>query len=238
MRLYSILRQMAKRQNERQKRDDMKERTQMALFTDEEEKRISAAIAAAEQKTSGEIVAVVTAASESYFYVPFMWAAILALLVPWPLIYLTWWPMHVVYFVQLATFLILVLLLMPRGVRVGLVPRSIKHAHAHRRAVEQFLSQSLHTTAGRTGVLIFVSVAERYAEVLADSGINAKVPTGTWQAIVDHLTGDIADGRAADGFVHAIEDAGALLAQHFPPGSVDPNELPDHLIVLEEGRWL
>jgi putative membrane protein len=233
MRLYSILRQMAKRQNERQKRDDMKERTQMALFTDEEEKRISAAIAAAEQKTSGEIVAVVTAASESYFYVPFMWGAIIALLVPWPLIYLTWWPMHAVYFAQLATFLILVLLLMPRSVRTGLVPRSIKKSHAHRRAMEQFLSQSLHTTAGRTGVLIFVSVAEHHAEVLADSGINAKVQQGTWQAIVDHLTADLGDGRAADGFVHAIEAAGALLAQHFPPGSADPNELPDHLIVLD-----
>lgn len=210
----------------------------MALFTEAEESRISEAIAAAERKTSGEIVAVVTAASESYFYVPFMWAAIIALFVPWPLIYLTWWPMHVVYFVQLATFLILVLLLMPRRVRVGLVPRSIKQAHAHRRAVEQFLSQALHTTAGRTGVLIFVSVAERYAEVLADSGINAKVPEGTWQGIVNHLTSDIADGRPADGFVHAIEEAGALLAQHFPPGSSDPNELPDHLIVLDEPRWL
>lgn len=205
----------------------------MALFSEAEERRISEAIASAERKTSGEIVAVVTAASESYFYVPFMWAAMIALLVPWPLIYLTWWPMHVVYFVQLATFFILVLMLMPRSVRVGLVPRSIKRAHAHRRALEQFLSQSLHTTAGRTGVLIFVSVAERHAEVLADSGINAKVAPGTWQGIVDGLTAELADGRAADAFVHAIEKAGDLLAQNFPPGSHDPNELPDHLIVLD-----
>ena len=233
MRLLMVLRQIAKRQKQRQRLRDMKERTSMALFSDADKLRISEAIAAAERKTSGEIVAVVTAASESYFYVPFMWAAIIALLVPWPLIYLTWWPMHVTYFAQLATFLILVLLLMPRSVRVGLVPRSIKRSHAHRRAVEQFLSQSLHTTAGRTGVLIFVSVAERYAEVLADSGINAKVPAGTWQGIVDHLTKDLADGRAVDGFVHAIEMAGTHLAQHFPPGSGDPNELPDHLIVLD-----
>ena len=233
MRLLMVLRQIAKRQKQRQRLRDMKERTSMALFSDADELRISEAIAAAERTTSGEIVAVVTAASESYFYVPFMWAAIVALLVPWPLIYLTWWPMHVTYFAELATFLILVLLLMPRTVRVGLVPRSIKRSHAHRRAVEQFLSQSLHTTAGRTGVLIFVSVAERYAEVLADSGINAKVPEGTWQGIVDHLTTDLADGRAVDGFVHAIEMAGMHLAKHFPPGSGDPNELPDHLIVLD-----
>lgn len=205
----------------------------MALFSDADELRISEAIAAAERKTSGEIVAVVTAASENYFYVPFMWAAIIALLVPWPLIYFTWWPMHVVYFAQLAAFLIMVLLLMPRGIRVGLVPKSIQRMHAHRRAVEQFLSQSLHTTAGRTGVLIFVSVAERYAEVLADSSINAKVGSGTWQSIVDRLTAELGEGRASDGFVHAIEAAGVLLAKHFPPGTSDPNELPDHLIVLD-----
>ena len=231
MRIPFILRQMQRIM----KRQQMKrqETASMALFSEAEELRISEAIAAAERKTSGEIVAVVTAASENYFYVPFMWAALLALLVPWPLIYLTWWPMHVVYFIQLAVFLILVLLLMPRSIRLALVPRSITRVHAHRRAVEQFLSQNLHTTAGRTGVMIFVSVAERYAEVLADSGIHAKVPAGTWQTIVDQLTSELSQGRATDGFVHAIEAAGKHLAKHFPPGSRDPNELPDHLIVLE-----
>lgn len=236
MRFWRFMRQMAKREAEMAKaeRRGMRERTAMALFTQAEQQRISDAIAAAERTTSGEIVAVVTAASQSYFYVPFMWAALAALIVPWPLIYLTWWPMHVVYFIQLAVFLVLLALLMPRSVRVGLVPRAVKREHAHRRAVEQFLTQSMHTTAGRTGVLIFVSVAERYAEVLADSGINAKVGgEATWQGIVDHLTADIADGRATDGFVHAIEQAGTHLAQHFPPGSRDPNELPDHLIVLD-----
>lgn len=205
----------------------------MALFSEADEQRISQAISDAERKTSGEIVAVVTAASENYLYVPFMWAALIALLVPWPLIYLTWWPMHMVYFAQLAVFLLLVVLLWPRSMRAWLVPRSVKHDHAHRRAVEQFLSHSLHTTAGRTGVLIFVSAAEHYAEVLSDTAIDSKVPAGTWQAIVDQLTSDIGAGRPADGFVKAIETAGTLLSEHFPTGSSDPNELPDHLIVLE-----
>ena len=115
----------------------------------------------------------------------------------------------------------------------ALVPNSVQNAHAHRRATEQFLVQNLHTTANRTGVLIFVSVAERHAEILADKGIDAKVPPGTWQQIVDTLTREIADGRAADGFVHAIEQTGHHLSQHFPPGSHDPDELPNHLIVLD-----
>lgn len=203
------------------------------MFTDEERERISAAITAAERTTSGEIVAVVTEASNSYTYVPFLWAALAALIVPWPLIHFTWMPVQTIYLIQLLVFLVLIAVLWPKSIRTALVPRAVRNAHARRRATEQFLAQSLHTTAGRTGVLIFVSVAERHAEILADHGIHARVPEGTWQGIVDSLTSEIALGRPADGFVQAIERAGHHLTEHFPPGSRDPNELPNHLIVLD-----
>ncbi len=204
----------------------------MAWLSKGEEKRIGDAIAAAEQQTSGEIVAVVARESSTYLYAPFMWAAILALLVPWPLIYFTWVTVQKIYFVQLAVFVALLCLFLLRPLRFWLVPKSVKHARAHRRAVEQFLAQDLHTTTGRTGVLIFVSLAEHYAEVLADAGIDKKVPEGSWKKIVDELTARIGNGHPADGFVKAIEEAGRHLAQHFPPTVPDPNELPNHLIVL------
>lgn len=209
------------------------ERRGTALFTSEEEARISAAILRAERSTSGEIVAVIAAESDSYLYAPFLWAALVALIVPWPLIYFTWLPVQWIYLVQLLGFLLLLLILLPQPIRLALVPRSVQRLRAHRRAVEQFLVQNLHTTSGRTGVLIFVSVAERYAEVLADTGIDTKVRPGTWQKIVDDLTAKIGQGRAADGFVAAITAAGEQLATHFPPGTTDPNELPNHLIVLD-----
>jgi putative membrane protein len=82
-------------------------------------------------------------------------------------------------------------------------------------------------------VLIYVSVAERYAEIIADTGIDKVVPKGTWQAIIDDLTLRLSDGRPGDGFVEAIERVGALLSKHFPPGTRDPNELPNHLIIIE-----
>lgn len=205
----------------------------MSLFTREEEERISAAIMAAERKTSGEIVAVITDSSETYLYVPFLWAALLSLLAPWPLIHFTWMKVQYIFLIQLVVFLVLLVLLWPKHVRAALVPRSVRNLHAKRRATEQFLVQNLHTTKGRTGVLIFVSVAERHAEVLADKAIDDKVPGGTWQEIVDSLTSEISQGRAADGFITAIKAAGEHLARHFPPGASDPNELPDHLIVLD-----
>ncbi len=205
----------------------------MTLFSDAERERISAAISASERNTSGEIVAVVTDMSDAYHYVPFLWAALAALLVPWPLIHFTWIAVQWIYLIQLLVFLVLLAVLWPKKIRVGLVPRSIRNAHAHRRATEQFLVQNLHTTAGRTGVLLFVSVGERHAEILADRSIDAVVPPGTWQQIIDSLTKDITQGHAADGFVRAIERVGEHLSQHFPPGTRDPNELPNHLIVLD-----
>ena len=204
----------------------------MSLFSASEEERISAAIAAAERKTSGEIVAVVADSSDSYLYVPFMWAALAALLIPWPLIHFTWVTVQWIFVVQLLVFLVLLALLWPKHIRTLLIPKSIRTRHAHRRATEQFIVQNLYTTEGRTGVLIFVSVAERHAEILADKGIDEHVAPGTWQEIVDDLTSHISDGKAADGFVNAIERSGKYLAQHYPPGRANPNELPDHLIVL------
>ncbi len=202
------------------------------LFTLEERARIGAAISAAEQTTSGEILAVVCGRSDSYLHVPFLVAGLTALLVPWPLIYLTWISVQWIYVAQLAVFALLIGLTWPLQRRMWFVPASLKQENAHRRAVEQYLAQNLHTTDGRTGVLIFVALAERYAEVLADTAIHARVPEGTWQDVVDQLTTDLSEDRAVDGFVTAIGTCGRHLATHFPPGQVDPNELPNHLIVL------
>ena len=205
----------------------------MALINSDGQTRIAAAISTAEQKTSGEIVAVVAADSSAYLYVPFMWAALVALLVPWPFIHFTWMTMQSVWLLQLFVFVALLALIMYRPIRFALVPKSTKRLRAHRRAIEQFLAQNLHTTEGRTGVLVFVSVAERYAEILADAGIHKKVTSAEWQGIVDQLTTAIGDGRSTDGFVDAINAIGVKLALHFPPGSADPPRLPNHLIVLE-----
>ena len=206
----------------------------MALFSTMDEQRIAKAIADAETQTSGEIVAVVARESSSYLYAPFLWAAITALLVPWPLIVFTWWPVIWIYGLQLLVFLLLLSLLLVRPLRYALVPKSIKDRAAHRRAMEQFLAQNLHTTTGRTGVLIFVSIAERYAEVIADTEIDAKVSQKEWQDIVHQLTETIGAGKPTDGFINTIKRVGDHLAASFPPGTADPNELPDHLIVLDD----
>jgi putative membrane protein len=203
-------------------------------ITETDEHRIADAITEAERKTSGEIVAVLAAESSTYLYVPFLWASAAALAVPWPLILWTWWPAAWIYLAQLLAFALVLAATLPRPIRHALVPGSVKRARAHRRAKEQFLAQNLHTTAGRTGVLIFISVAERHAEIVADAAIEASVPDGTWQEIVNRLTAAFGEGRHTEGLVAAIREVGTHLSEHFPPGSCDANELPDHLIILDE----
>lgn len=205
----------------------------MTLFTAEEEQRVSETISQAERTTSGEIVVVVAAKSDTYLYVPPLIAALVSLFVPWPLIYFSSFTAETVYLIQLVVFLVLTVVLLPMPVRTALVPRQVKHRHAHRRAVEQFQVQNLYTTTGNTGVLIFVSVAERHAEILADAAIDARVPAGTWDKIVTDLAATIGKGQPADGLVAAIVAVGAHLTEAFPPETRNPNELPDHLIVLQ-----
>jgi putative membrane protein len=221
-------REIGKKARQRRRREG-----DMRLFTTEDEQRVAAAITMAERQTSGEVVAVVAGESDSYLYASVLWAALAALVVPCPLIFLTWWPIQWIYILQLVVFVVLAAAFSWQPIRLALVPSSIKRQTAHRRAVEQFLVQNLHTTADRTGVLIFVSIAERYAEVLADAGIHSKVSETQWQSIVNDLTQLIGEGRPADGFVRAIETIGHQLARHFPPNSRDPNKFPNHLIVLQ-----
>jgi putative membrane protein len=204
----------------------------MQPFTTEERAVIADAVSRAESKTSGEIVVVVASASGRYFAIGVMWAALLALTVPLPLIWLTKWPVEHIYLVQLAVFAVGVLLIQWDPLRLALVPNGVKRARAHGRAVEQFLVQNLHTTKGRTGVLIYVSFAERFAEIIADNGIYKKAPPETWERVVRELTHHLGRGARELGLRSAIEACGEILAAHFPPGRHDIDELPNHLILL------
>jgi putative membrane protein len=200
-------------------------------ITREDHEAISAAIHAAEQRTSGQIVCVLAHSSSDYAYVPILWASALALLAPWPFIYFTQWSVQRIFSLQLAVFIVLGLVLSLRPLRFALVPGVVRRARAHRAALEQFMVRRVAHTKNRTGVLIFVSLAEHYARVIADEGIAQKVHNSEWQAALDALIGHMRDGRIAQGFAAAVERCGAVLAAHAPPDGA-ANELPDRLYVM------
>ena len=202
------------------------------LISEADKKRISAAIVAAERNTSGEIFCVVARQSGDYRLVPIVWAAALALLVPLPLVFLTFMPAKLIYVIQLIVFIFAAFLLSLPPILFRIVPRRKMHQQAHAEAIRQFIAQGMQKTEERTGVLIFASEAEHYAEIIADAGINVKVGPDVWDAAVAALVDGIGHGRAADGFVAAIEQCSVVLAQYFPPGALNRNELPDKLIEI------
>jgi putative membrane protein len=200
-------------------------------FTKQDHDDVSAAIHEAEKGTCGQIVCVLAHSSSADGYVPVVWASLLSLFTPWPLIYFTQWSVQRIFLTQLAVFVVVGLIFSLTPLRFALVPRTVRRARAHRAALEQFVVRGIDRTRNRSGVLIFVSLAERYARIIADQGIAAKVQTAEWQAAIDALTAHMHDGRIAAGFVAAIERCGAVLAAHAPPDG-SANELPDRLYVM------
>ena len=202
------------------------------MINDDDRTRVTAAIRAAEARTAGEIFCVIARHSSDYRLVPVAWAAAAALFVPLPLIYLTAWSAPVVYLLQIIAFLLGAFVLSQPALRFRIVPRRARHDRAHAEAMRQFDLQGIARTEHRTGVLIFASAAERYVEVVADAGINDRVSSGVWDDAVQALVSAVKDGRPGDGFVAAIERCGAILAEHFPPGALKRDELPDKLLEI------
>lgn len=203
----------------------------VALQTVDEE-RIAAAVHAAEVGTRAELVCVMARTSSNYEFFPLVWAALAALSAPWIVIELTLWSVQRVFVVQLAVFVVLLAILSVPMVRMRLVPRAIKRRRAHRAAAEQFLLRGLMRTRERTGVLIFVSLAERYARVIVDEGVSSRIEESRWTEAIAVLVDHARDGRMTEGYVAAVGLCGRLLAEHLPAGSDPSNELSDRFFMI------
>jgi putative membrane protein len=116
--------------------------------------------------------------------------------------------------------------------RLALTPAATKQRRVRRRAITIFKAAAERRTAGRTGILIYLSMAEHRAEIVADEAILKVTDEHTWGEAMEALITNVREGRPADGIVAAIERVGAVLAEHFPRSAEDTNEIPDALIEL------
>ena len=224
----------------------------MLRLTDEDHAKVSAAIAAAEAKSDGEILAVATPLSDPYHDVALHWAvlvliAVLAWAAACPSC-LDWWldlflggwrpePTLREYFTFLLilavlkfTAVLLILRYMP--LRLALTPGATKTRRVRRRAIAMFKAAAERRTVGRTGVLIYLSMGERRAEIVADEAITKVTTAETWGEAMAALLEDVKAGRPGDGIAAAVEQVGLVLAEHFPRSLTDTNEIPDKLIEL------
>ena len=224
----------------------------MAPLSDSDHSKVSAAIAAAESSSDGEIVAVATDISDPYHDVALHWA-VLALIAAlawaavcpsclerWVDALLGGWRVEttqrelltVLMVLAVLKFTAVLLILKYRPLRLALTPSATKQRRVRRRAISIFKAGAERRTIGRTGILIYLSMAERRAEIVADEAITKVTTPETWGEAMAALLVEVKAGRAADGIVAAVELVGAVLKEHFPRSSTDTNEIPDKLIEL------
>lgn len=194
--------------------------------------RIAAKIQEVEAQTDAELVTVLAPMSDNYYYIPTLWASLLALVTPYLLTFTPYWlePADLTL-AQVSVFVVLALVLRFRVLLQFLIPRSVRFWRASNLARRQFLEQNLHHTASSLGVLIFVSRLERYVEILVDQGVADRVDNAEWAAIVSDFTNAVRAGRVEEGFLTCIDQVGGILKQQFP-ASQEKNELPNHLVQL------
>lgn len=214
--------------------------------------RVSAAVRAAEAGTSGEIVTIVAERSDPYHDAAIQYAVLVAFLALgayalFPDFFLRlaervtggWWiepsPKQVLGIVWIAValkYLAARLILAWMPLRLALVPKTTRRRRVRRRAVALFKVGAEARTTGRTGILIYLSLGERMAEIVADEAIHARVPEEAWGDAMAALVAEVREGRLADGLIAAVGQVGTLLAAQLPRAADDANELPDRVVEL------
>lgn len=204
----------------------------MTLLTPSEQRQVAEAIERIERDTDAELVTVLAEQADDYHYIPLLWAGLIALVVPGGLLFFTValsaWQLLLV---QWATFIVLALVFRIPSLTTRLIPRQVRHWRASNLARRQFVECNLHHTEADTGILIFVSEAERYVEILVDRGIASRIDNSAWEAIVANFTEQVHEGQVLEGFLGCIEACGSLLSQHVPATHAR-NQLPNRLVMI------
>ena len=218
-----------------------------ALFSPADRETIAAAIAEAERATAGEIVPVVATASGRYERAEDLVGVIIASLA----LVLAWWlwPASEAAWAGAPSSgpgIVALLLIVWLGFVVGavaatylpalrlpLIARQEMLEEVERRAMESFHRYRVRSTAGGTGILIYVSLYEHMVRVVGDDGIAAKLSQSDWDGVRDALLDGLRAGKATEGLVTAIKASGALLAEHFPIQPDDRNELANELHLID-----
>ncbi|MEP5938485.1 MAG: hypothetical protein ABJ239_09170 [Erythrobacter sp.] len=216
----------------------------------EQHKIVSDAVEAAELSTSGEIVTVLADRSDGYTDVVLVWAATVAftmmsIFALFPLPFMNVWDsliggwMHewttgelasMTIALGLITFVLTWAVQLWEPLKFALIPSPVGTARVHKQAVKHFKVGAERRTHGRTGIMIYLSMREHRAEIVADEPIAELVNADVWGDAMSDMLVEIRKGCIAEGLAAGVRDVGVVLSEHFPRAEDDENELPDRLI--------
>jgi putative membrane protein len=224
----------------------------MPRFSEADHALVTEAVARAERSSDGEIVTIVAPRSDAYHDVGLHYAVLAMLLVPtaaalMPQAWIDWGVALVFgWNASLSLRLLMVLLVVKMAIvflivrfafawmplRMALTPASTRTRRVRRRAVELFRAGTEKRTKGRTGILLYLSLLEHRAEIVADEAIHSRVEPDVWGEAMAALVDGVKAGRPGEGMALAVGKIGEVLAKCLPPTLDNPNELPDRLIEL------
>lgn len=219
------------------------------FFTKEQQAKIEQAVAEAESKTSAEIVPVVSAASGRYDRaedVVGLWTGLILMGLVW------WWfpktgqeagswafswstyqlP------ILIAAVVIGFIVGAVAGTHIGwlrhlFTPKTQMRDEVSSRARQAFFDNRIHRTAGATGLLLYISLYERMAAIIADETVTAELSQGALDELCNALTNGLRTGDAADTVCAVLADAGNRLGKVLPIAEDDANELPNSLVMID-----
>ncbi|MDY7097564.1 MAG: hypothetical protein SXU28_05445 [Pseudomonadota bacterium] len=227
----------------------------MSYLSEAEHKIVSDAVGEAEQNTSGEILTVLADRSDGYTDVALWWAlavsfTAMSFFAAFPQPFLDFWDDAIVgpvlggwgfewstgeivtatLALGIAVFALMLAIQSWQLLKFAMIPSPIRQARVHEQAVRHFKVGAERRTHGRTGILIYLSMREHRAEIVADEPIARRVDAEVWGEAMADMLGQIKQGHIAEAMAVGIRDVGFVLAEHFPRGDEDENELPDRLI--------
>jgi putative membrane protein len=188
------------------------------LFDPAESARVEAAFDATQLKTRAPVICVLTSASPSRDAEFLLGACVIALAAPLPLLVFTELSAHRIYIAQLLVAILAGVLGSLPPVRRALTPKRVQRSAAHGAALAQFVARGLDRS--QCGVLVYVSLAERYIRIVPAEEAARLVTHDQWQDAVDAALGLLAAGATEAALVGLAARCGDLLAGPFPPDAL------------------
>jgi putative membrane protein len=181
----------------------------MPALKPEERQRVAAATKEIHDRTGVEVVVVVRHASDHYALYPMLWAGMIAIVSLVVLgLFFPRLPVRIATMLQALILLLLTLAFDWMPLRLRLVPRHTRHSLAHTLARHEFATHAMAGDPSRKLILLFVSQAEHYFEVIADRATNQAVGEGAWEAIATEFTRAAKTGPLGDAVIEAVRRCG------------------------------
>lgn len=219
-------------------------------LSDEELKRISESVNSAEKTTSGEIATAIIKESSDYAFYELAFSLIIGGLYfigimlfsgsveSWlKSLFWDYNPIYLSIFTGFSIFIVIGISYVLSNIPVidrFIIPKKVMQKKVHNRAVRHFIESGTCYTQDRTGILIFISQMERKVVLLADKGINERIPQSRWDKIVSDLVDGIKRENIVDSITNSVKACGEILRVEFPIKEGDINELSDDIQVLKE----